>query len=588
MTPVSEEPIRLGTHETAVLPNVLPLLHMLCSNPCGEFDLENDWFWIDSICINQSDFDERASQVKLMEQIYTQAKAAIVWLAEGTEDTDQAIDFLSHLAERRNEFRRAVNKYGKRVPRDLVNHTGWRSLERLLDLPWWKRVWTLQEFILASNLRFYCGTKSLSCSSFRKGIHSVELCRPFEADIKAWVWYAAWNRRRLIQWYEHDERKGKMSLLSLLDFCGNYQATDPRDRIWAVYGLACSEDRQMIGHPTYAYDIKTLYTNLVKAFVEKYGSLDIIGYAQLFRSRDPDWPSWIPDWRVEVQPLVVSLMVSQSPEETLATFRPATSLHRREGMKVREKILFKAAGDEPPIPQMWDTPGYLTCRGVLLDYIDGIGGMKHGDTAHGIDSTSAINTMAANPQERERLRDSVARSLTLNRQDQYHESSAPVRQYSRELQHLAAACKDRVRGRGHVPTWFLAWWMMNSDLRIRGFTLRDICYIEGYDHNLSNTQGAIPRDAKSFFLRMRGVMKDTFRRIMVTDEGHVGVAPQRAQKGDMVCVLFGCSIPVVLRKCEQNDTKEPVYELIGECYLDGFMDGEALRLGKQTHDFKIQ
>lgn len=76
----SDEPIKLGSHEIRVLQSVLPLLRMLCSNQSGEFDLENDWFWIDSICINQRDSEERATQVKHMGHIYTQAKATVVCL----------------------------------------------------------------------------------------------------------------------------------------------------------------------------------------------------------------------------------------------------------------------------------------------------------------------------------------------------------------------------------------------------------------------------------------------------------------------------------------------------------------------------
>jgi hypothetical protein len=558
---------------------------MICSNKSGDFDLENDWFWIDSICINQSDSVERASQVKLMGQIYSQSKATIVWLAEGTEDTDQAIEFFSELAERRRDLRHGVRRNGKRLPPDLVDHPGWRFLERLLSLPWWRRVWTLQEFILARDLKFYCGTKSLSCSSFRKGMHSVELCRPFETYIEFRVWHTAWNRRRLIQWYEHDQRRDKMSLVSLLAFCGDYQATDPRDRVWAVYGLVCDQDRQMIGHPTYGYDVETLYNNLVKSFIENYKSLDIIGYAQLFRSHDPTWPSWVPDWRVESQPLVVPLMVSQSAKETLANFRPD---HRHEGRIVREKLLYKAGGEQLPVLQRQDTPGYLTCRGVLVDYIDGLGDKQDSDAARGVESTSPINTMAASPQGKTSLRDSVARSLTLNRQDQFLESSAPVQRYSRELQQLATACRNQEGTEDPAPRWFQSWWLVNSGLRIRGFTLEDIYYTEDWDRAQSKSGKPIPRAQRSFFLRMRGVMKERFRRIMVTDEGHVGVAPKEARKGDMVCVLFGCSVPVVLRRREQCDADGPVYELIGECYLDEFMDGEALKLGKPTHDFRIQ
>ncbi|ROW04628.1 hypothetical protein VPNG_07397 [Cytospora leucostoma] len=561
---------------------------MICSKSCGDFELEKDWFWIDSICINQNDIDERESQVKLMGQIYRQAAKTVVWLAEATEDTDQAIEFLSQLAERRPDLRRDVKKYGKRMPRALEGHIGWKSLERLLSLPWWRRVWTLQEFVLARHLRFYCGTKSICRPEFRRGMMAVELCSPLDKHIESRVWHTAWNRRRLMQWYEDDQRKENMSLVSLMAFCGDYQATDPRDRIWALYGLLREEDRQMMGYPTYGSDVKSLYTSLVKACVDTYGSLDIICYAQPFRGHDPDWPSWVPDWRVNVQPLRVSLMVSQSANETLANFRPRGGRNKPEKHVVKPVILFKAAGGQPPIPQAWDIPSHLTCRGYVIDYIDGLGGLGRSDAAQIVETTSPVNTITASPQHIRELRDSLARTLVLNRRDQYLDRPAPVQRYNSELLQVAAACRDKEAGKGPAPPWVVHWWRNNGDLRIRGSTIREICHSEGCDSSVLETEKSMFRNPKGFFPRMRGVTMGDLRRLMVTDEGHVGMAPVRARKGDVVCVLFGCSVPVALREREGRGADGRVYELIGECYLDGFMDGEALGMGKQTHDFRIQ
>jgi hypothetical protein len=52
-----------------------------------------------------------------------------------------------------------------------------------------------------------------------------------------------------------------------------------------------------------------------------------------------------------------------------------------------------------------------------------------------------------------------------------------------------------------------------------------------------------------------------------------------AGKGDVICVLFGCNVPVLLRRCATEG-----YELVGECYLDGFMNREALERMRQKSD----
>ena len=57
----------------------------------------------------------------------------------------------------------------------------------------------------------------------------------------------------------------------------------------------------------------------------------------------------------------------------------------------------------------------------------------------------------------------------------------------------------------------------------------------------------------------------------------LGLAPVNSEEQDLLCVLYGCSVPVVLRTLKDNRGKETgEYKLIGECYLDGMMDGEAM------------
>jgi hypothetical protein len=75
-----------------------------------------------------------------------------------------------------------------------------------------------------------------------------------------------------------------------------------------------------------------------------------------------------------------------------------------------------------------------------------------------------------------------------------------------------------------------------------------------------------------------------------------GLAPTAAAVGDAVCVLFGCSVPVILRKrlSEGAPGANPYYELIDECYVDGIMAGETImelekeEMEAQTVEFEIR
>jgi hypothetical protein len=80
---------------------------------------------------------------------------------------------------------------------------------------------------------------------------------------------------------------------------------------------------------------------------------------------------------------------------------------------------------------------------------------------------------------------------------------------------------------------------------------------------------------KEFLRRVQEVVWN--RQLIRTKRGDLGLAPEAAEKGDLVCILYGCSVPVVIREVERGN-----HELIGECYVHGMMDGAAL--GVQISD----
>jgi hypothetical protein len=70
------------------------------------------------------------------------------------------------------------------------------------------------------------------------------------------------------------------------------------------------------------------------------------------------------------------------------------------------------------------------------------------------------------------------------------------------------------------------------------------------------------------------------RRLFVTTGGHLGLGPWQAQPGDILCVLGGADMPFIIRK---EDSR---FRLVGECYVDDIMNGEAVeaaKVGKAHH-----
>ncbi|PMD33751.1 heterokaryon incompatibility, partial [Hyaloscypha variabilis F] len=117
--------------------------------------------WIDSICINQDDIEEKTKQVKMMSLIYENASTTVVYLGESNQETEAAMECAKELAAMKDWPKEKVPQFlpDQRQPVDppLVGDQGepqnfidkWRAFTRLLDRPWFQRVWVVQEIILS-------------------------------------------------------------------------------------------------------------------------------------------------------------------------------------------------------------------------------------------------------------------------------------------------------------------------------------------------------------------------------------------------------------------------------------------------------
>ncbi|KAL9006106.1 MAG: hypothetical protein Q9188_001126 [Gyalolechia gomerana] len=76
------------------------------------------------------------------------------------------------------------------------------------------------------------------------------------------------------------------------------------------------------------------------------------------------------------------------------------------------------------------------------------------------------------------------------------------------------------------------------------------------------------------------------RRLVTTERGYVGMALETVERGDAVGVLYGCSMPIVLRESKTN-VGDSRWRVIGECYLHGMMNGEAMEWGTNPQDIVL-
>jgi len=190
------------------------------------------YFWIDAVCINQSNQEEKSCQVGVMGEIYRQAHNVIVWLGPSDDSSDSTVDYLNRFGAKAEDchmemghepfmtiwqewaaatsakeiptnpyiFHKDVDgkviKISRRSLQKLLNSiSGWHSQDDLLPVAgikkfftrsWWGRIWVLQEVTLPKNVEFVCGTKTITrirCSAVINAY--LALCQVLRARSKS-------------------------------------------------------------------------------------------------------------------------------------------------------------------------------------------------------------------------------------------------------------------------------------------------------------------------------------------------------------------------------------------------------------------
>lgn len=510
--------------------------------------------WIDALCINQSEttagLAERAHQIGLMRHVYTRADHVLVWMGVEREYTKDVLSFLSDVG------RAAMlgNDEPPILPRSFhVDYkNSWKVLH-LLSEPWWERLWVLQEVFLGQNPVLYHGYTSMP---FPKALFAINMLearghlwntdRQFEAKIgpfnnlHLWSFGLGAGNENPSMTAPTARSEHFVIFMTLLVACRFRSATNPRDKIFGLFGLV-SDVVLRAFQPRYDEPVDKTYIRTAFTLMSGCGSLSLLSHTTPWLRRRQvlsNLPSWVPDWTIRNEP----------------EYRNHLPDH------MSDKPVYVPSQLEDRVQLSIQNGRYLRIHGVLIDNI-----AKKGHGYHGLG----------------RSLDWSKHRRTLSRVC----FDEPVNVLENDLEFL----KEH--------RWHAIWQCFSfayidallDVLTLRLFALMRwinlVCHNLHYSvfpHHGTNSADRKASEERDFEVmrtskHMRPYLKDRPMQpgpssIFTTDDGFIGIGPAFVEPGDHVFVVAGASYPLILR----TSTTTPLrYTYVGECYLAGIMQGEA-------------
>ncbi|KAK0643274.1 heterokaryon incompatibility protein-domain-containing protein [Cercophora newfieldiana] len=177
-----QPPIPVQTND-ALLP-VHPTVHELLitlRDSRAQFPQQPHFVWIDDVCINQEDADERNGRGKLMRTVYSSAVTVMVWLGAAANGSDEAMEYLGGLKREEQAATKGLESGGKREVLFADGDLGGafqggigNKVVALLSREAWGRMGIVNEVLLARRLLLLCGSKRVGWKRLSSFFGAVE------------------------------------------------------------------------------------------------------------------------------------------------------------------------------------------------------------------------------------------------------------------------------------------------------------------------------------------------------------------------------------------------------------------------------
>ncbi|KAI1123860.1 heterokaryon incompatibility protein-domain-containing protein [Nemania abortiva] len=311
--PADTIPILVNGHEFHATRNLNDALRQLCQARKEFYEQE---IWVDAVCINQEDLDEKSKQVPRMADIYSMANRVVIWLGCNSLEEEDVF-------RRGFECRSKLHElYVRNIASTGTSFHDWSYEETHPELdeaeketmdiwplmsrrPWFTRIWTVQEFCLAGDSSiFYAGAHSMTVGALKlwgnAGLASSSTSRN-KTEMRTMFGRRMWfqDQLSLSATYSGGAFNVVSALLELIVRTGCVTTSVPHDRIYGLLALAtqapsahCNLPEEL--QPNYLLSYESVCTTYAQFIISRTGDLRILLCSQ---NNLRGVPSWIPDFR---------------------------------------------------------------------------------------------------------------------------------------------------------------------------------------------------------------------------------------------------------------------------------------------------
>ncbi|KAH8660465.1 ankyrin repeat-containing domain protein [Xylariales sp. PMI_506] len=227
------------------------------------------YLWIDAICINQEDDIEKEHQIKIMPDIYGQAKQVVIWLGGVEGNCDRALEQI---------WEAGSTKSGGHIDDADID-----AICTLFNRPWFKRIWVLQEVAAARSVIMICGATEISSAGFCSSVdvlmaspeyHALDAIRSLIFSITLLIRRASLRPRNVGVVVK--DQSLCILLAELIDMYHGHEATISHDKIYALLGISSDASQNNNLAPNYSLDWGILFNRLAKFIFPEGARLEIM------------------------------------------------------------------------------------------------------------------------------------------------------------------------------------------------------------------------------------------------------------------------------------------------------------------------